>query len=293
MSVHRVAGALVVLLALASGASAELVSNSGLMVYYSFDDAANLAYDSSGNEFHGTVVNDGAAPTLTYANDSQRGGVANFANATTTPATGYIDLPFLKMVTGGQTPTSNFTLAAWVNYASSTTHEVFSAFVARPTEEDPNRGTMCVHAEIRPGNNDYRFVLREQEDGTTIADLKATGIAAADEWHHLAMTYDRSLAADQMKVYLDGSQLGAVTPATLYDIAPWDKGARIGATADNLSRPLIGMLDEFYLFNRTLGGDEIGNLKDFGVVPEPSSLTLCLFGMVVGGYAIWRRRSHA
>ncbi|NLF77905.1 MAG: hypothetical protein GX573_19605 [Chloroflexi bacterium] len=81
MSVHRVAGALVVLLALVSSASAELVSNSGLMVYYSFDDAANLAYDSSGNEFHGTVVNDEAAPTLAYADDSLRGGVAHFTNA--------------------------------------------------------------------------------------------------------------------------------------------------------------------------------------------------------------------
>lgn len=291
MSVHRVAGALVVLLALVSSASAELVSNSGLMVYYSFDDAANLAYDSSGNEFHGTVVNDEAAPTLAYADDSLRGGVAHFTNAGK-EATGYIDLPFLKMVTGNYTPTSNFTLAAWVKYATSTEHqEVFSAYAATPIETNPDKMTMCVHAEIRPANNDYRFVLREGSQGTTIADLKATGIAAADEWHHLAMTYDRSLDADQMKVYLDGNQLGAVTPATLYDIAPWNEGARIGATADNRARPFIGMLDEFYLFNRTLDGDEIVNLKDFGVVPEPSSLTLCLFGMVVGGYAIWRRRS--
>jgi hypothetical protein len=83
-----------------------------------------------------------------------------------------------------------------------------------------------------------------------------------NEWHHVAMTYDRSLGSIQF--YVNGSQIcnndfsGDILDTT-------DDPAYIGYNPSGGDEFSHGLIDELYVFNQALSSDEIMALYQFGL----------------------------
>jgi hypothetical protein len=80
-----------------------------------------------------------------------------------------------------------------------------------------------------------------------------------DEWHHVTMTYDSSLASDNLKIYIDGELAGS-----------WDQTGQIATSSNvlNLGREYYqgygfkGYLDEVIIYNRALSAEEVKDSYD-------------------------------
>jgi hypothetical protein len=276
-NILRTSAILSVAFLLATIAQAGPVITNGLVAYYSFDNinSGTLA-DGSGHGYTGAIT--GNVTTVTSTQDGLTHYGCNFANTSSTPATCYVTLPYEKIISDGNCPSSAFTMSTWVYTTSSTAQEIFSAW------SDGSAGSgMVIHTELRPDATAapyYRFVLRDAT--TTLKDLKFYENPNANDWHNVTMTYDGT----NMAIYVDGS-LGTSTPVS-GSIYNWNKNACIGACANDLSRPFMGMMDEMYLFNRALSASEVGTLASS--VPEPSTIALLAAGFIgLVAYA-WRKR---
>ncbi len=86
-----------------------------------------------------------------------------------------------------------------------------------------------------------------------------------DDWHHLAITFDQTLANTNMIAYLDGVQKGTGNKsATPSDVDSGDT-LRIGGGVDSHARVGNWTLDDFGIWKRVLTATEIGKLANNNV----------------------------
>jgi len=236
---------------LADSASADLLGDPSLVIYYSFDEISDIVADQSGNGYDGVINGE-----ITEDPDGVRGGAAKFASGS------YLDLngPDLSPE---HIPTSGMTLAAWIKCDS--TGENHAIFNARASDQ-----TWLVHPEAR-SNGQFRWLLRAN-GGTTIFDIRA-GAVTWGEWQHFAGTYDK--ASGKAFLYNDGQVVREENISNPQDIAAdWGLGARVGYNIDN-ARPFTGLMDMFWLFKRALDQDEVkkamqGEAYPFALSPDPA-----------------------
>jgi len=241
---------LFLLTGLTYSASADLLSDPSLVIYYSFDEVSDIVADQSGNGYDGVVNGD-----ITADPGGVRGGAAKFATGS------YLDLNGPE-VSPDYIPTSGMTLAAWIKCDDTGGHHAI--FNARASDQ-----TWLVHPEAR-SNGQFRWLLRAG-GGATIFDIRA-GSVTWGEWLHFAGTYDK--ASGKAFLYNDGEVVREENISNPQDIAgDWGLGARVGYNIDN-ARPFTGLMDMFWLFKRALGPDEIqkamqGEAYPFALNPDP------------------------
>jgi hypothetical protein len=285
---------------LAARAAAEPVI-SGAVLYYGFDNAANPMDGSIGG---GTVTGAFDSVTSPWSQGIQSPigeyGASNYNDNNTN----YIDITNSSSL-GGAAPTDAMTMAFWVKAVAKV--PVGTTTVANQSQNifrTPNAlGGFRVFLRgnddtIAPNNTRYsfRFSLYNPA-GTAIVDgdwpsnVNAVNLGA---WTHVAWTYDASgnAGAGQCKFYLNGIDTG--TPLEVKNGGgpigtQWVEDAiRAQIGKHSSGRNLVSGLDEFYLFNRALSGNEIGLLA---TVPEPGSWVL-LSGIFLGLLAYARRRKR-
>ena len=203
-------------------------ADESLLAYYPFDGTAD---DFSGNGNHG--VAHGAFLT------TDRNGDANSAYHFD-GIDDFIDIP------GGFLPLGNSprTVVAWAN-----TNTVAAA-------EQP---------VIQYGNNFTRQIIRfgfEQDEIAirTYSDDHRVGHIQADQWYHVAFTYDGQTSID---VYLDGMlvetrSLGGQLNTVIGYYEDCLGGGGTNGTAENFS----GTLDEVRIYGRALSSNEINELYE-------------------------------
>jgi hypothetical protein len=105
------------------------------------------------------------------------------------------------------------------------------------------------------------------------------------KWYHVVLAYDRTAADPNAKrmIYIDGKLAAADGSVNGYDPSGLLQiGGKLGYTTTNL----VGSLDEFAVWNRTLSQSEIQSI--YSPVPEPMSLAALGMGVV----AVIRRRKR-
>ncbi len=211
-----------------------------LVIYYSFDNFADVVPDDSGKGNDGTVVGD-----IVPDAGGMRGGAAKFTMGA------FIDLDGANFP-AADVPVDAMTLSAWANPES--TGDNLALFNARASDE-----TWIVHPELR-GSGKIRWLLRSY-GGTTIFNMEE-GQWNPDQWIHFAGVY--SAADNKAILYLNGELIFEMDTAGNAQIAAdWDMGARVGKNIDD-ARPFAGLMDDFCIFKRALNQDEVKSLMDVG-----------------------------
>jgi hypothetical protein len=237
----------------------------------------------------------------------------------------FLDLDGSVIVENAPTkvPTSAVTYAAWLNLAPVDTANGWNQDASIIQGSTSDQGHAVPHLQAQQDGS-IRLSIRDQNSGNIVntagggsewtshpfpnqPEIDSNGAAPepwpADEWFHVAATYDREAdgGAGHFAVYFNGEVIrsGASNgPVAGNDIGQWGPrlfdtrqsfydGLGIGAVYDSGGRRLHGMMDEFYLFTRALSEEEIQtlvNLTPAGVTGDYNNN-----GSVdAADYVLWR-----
>jgi hypothetical protein len=150
------------------------------------------------------------------------------------------------------------------------------AALVKPAPTD-SYGSICARMEgLENGHRGWDFWMERQQVGTHIVNswpnnaMKVVGKnrITANQWTHVAVTYDGSGKASGVRVYYNGQQQPTEVEsdkltATVRTTAPFKVGQR------NTSDPLMGAgISELRIYKRALSAAEIESLARISGVPE-------------------------
>lgn len=250
------------------------------LVYYEFDEtsgavAANSG--SSGGTNSGTVVG-----TVTLGN-------ATFLNGGTSYDFGG------GRVSAAALPSSltEWTLEGWVNWDSAKTSA--SNFFGNDQGGWNDDVIFGIGAETGGiGTTASSVGLVQQGNPGTTRDIVEDPLSHS-VWHHVVAT--GSTVNGELKLYVDGvledTDNSLVNGMTLNGAGGFGSPLlAVGASRANGFRPFDGLIDEFAIYGTVLDATTITAHYNAGVteviVPEPSTLTLTLLGLV--GFVAYRSR---
>lgn len=111
---------------------------------------------------------------------------------------------------------------------------------------------------LEPGSS--RIRAQFETDTETVA-VDAAGSFADDQWHHVAITRDGT----GITLYVDGV-VAADAPVTGSVSVGARTGIRIGARTDGVNYPMVGVVDEAWLFDTALTADQVADLAQRNAV---------------------------
>jgi len=204
----------------------------GLIARYTFESAAQLGIDESGNGHHGTPS---GPPAAMWVDDPSRGGVMELDGATE-----YLAVPFL------QNDLPAVTVTAWVNVAGVVNWE--------PIYTADGWSTGWVHFQVK---NDGKIQFSIKDSNPQLMDsLFAFTLGDYGRWFHVAAVHDQ--AAGTISFYVDGN-LGSSQPLVAPLLARLEAG-RIGGWDGG--RWFHGRLDDVRFYKRGLSADEVAKVFD-------------------------------
>ncbi len=148
---------------------------------------------------------------------------------------------------------AQFTLDAWVKATS------FSNLYSTVISHGSTTGWVNPYFLGFTSSGVLRFITYHNSIGSHETD--APGSIAANEWHHIAATFDGT----EKKLYIYGVLVAndSVPYEIVYDSTP----VLIGEDTDlgmPAGIPFSGLIDEVEIFNRALSGDEIAAIYNAG-----------------------------
>ena len=206
----------------------------GLVGYWKFDEASgNIAYDSSGNNNHGTLIN-GPKWTRDVSSSATlrpNGGALQFDGVDD-----YVEVPHSASLN----LTNNFTLEAWIyRNVANARHEILYKY----------RGTSGVDNYDFLVDNDNTLRFQFQDSGGNWRSAFSWRVVSANAWHHVAVVFSQP----NVKFYIDGVE----TIKTLnYTPGTGNGSLRIG-TMTPYGSWFNGLIDEVRIYNRALSAEEV------------------------------------
>lgn len=246
------------------------VQPSGLVAYYPLDETSGTqTRDASSNQNDGTVGAD------SYWTTGQVNGgldVSNTVNGVATIADNS-DLPSGASVA--------MTVELWA-YQDSSSADATMVSHWDYTGGTPTSGSWALQTGRTDSTRIVFFVADSATDPGSNYIETTTSSWSTGSWHHVAVTYDGSLAAaDRAKVYIDGalesSTVTGTISGTLLDASsPLKIGDFVG-----LDRFFNGSLDEVKVYDRALGEAEIVAEYDAGLAGRTAGLSFT--GDIIAG----------
>jgi len=219
-------------------------SRGGPVGYWKFDEGSgNIAYDSSGNGNHGTLVN---GPTWTsgkFGSALSFDGVDDYVEVP--------DSPSLKPEV--------LTVELWVNIPKYPTTWSNNKMIRKALGSSPYTGFWL---DIRPDTHQFRFAASSI---TTHYSVTARTVPELNKWYHVAGVFDGS----KLYIYVNGA-LDAAPVSGEYD--PYDIDLWIGRFG---SAYFNGLIDEVRIYNYALTPDEIRLLYNAGYAARFGPQTDC------------------
>lgn len=238
------------------------VQPSGLVAYYPLDETSGtLVRDESSNANNGTVGGD------SYWTTGKVNGALDVSDA----ANGVVTIPDNSDLPSGAS--AAMTVELWANQS------VAAVDKAMVTHWDYTGGTSISGSwalqTSRTDSSELIFFVANfgADPGENYVET-TSGAWSSGGWHHVAVTYDGSLAAaNRVKIYVDGileasSVTGTISGTLLDASSPLKIGDFLG-----LNREFNGGLDEVKVYNRALSADEIKASFDAGTAGQTAGLS--------------------
>jgi hypothetical protein len=237
-----------------------------LLGYWSFNDST--ANDSSGNGNHAVLSGDAAFGPGQFGNSLVLDGTRDFASVAAPSA-------IVK-------PTDTLAVSVWVKNQEGVSEGEVLSLGDHYGLRLRNDGRLHFFYDIRPDNADAWL-------GLETTSLASERVVNDGQWHHIVAQKTPSA----LEIYVDGVKAvsPAANPTTLMpiDYVRLQQGLFFGAHGNGSTAiDFQGMLDEIRIFRGTLTPEQINNLYQSNVVPEPTTWTLAAVGCLAVG--LLRRR---
>lgn len=257
---------------LTSSPASLVVFNNSLVGLWRFNEPSGTnALDSSGLGNNGAIAGENGNVPARVAGQSGFGGALRFTNNGADHA--FVAIPPNGTLAVGQTPTSPWTIAAWVYENSDGTGDFVSTYGRILTIDD---GT-ALQLESGASGDDEFYTWARASGGWQIAWGFGNSVTPIlDQWVHWAVTYDGT----NITVYRDGNTgpNGGVSSQPVFDAIGgylgYSSAITIGTElAQDGTRNWNGMLDDVAVFNVALSQTQVQTIMggDFSTfVPRPS-----------------------
>ncbi len=150
----------------------------------------------------------------------------------------------------------DFTISVWINHTVDT-----NGFVASSFGQAGGGGY-----GILLGGGGVVYCRTDSGSGLTDS-YTTTGVLPVDEWHHVAVT----LSSSSCSIYVDG--VDQTNTKGTHNLATSNYSFYVGARGDLGGEAYTGYIDELRIYNRSLSGDEIRDLRDFNYTVLDSDAT--------------------
>lgn len=214
----------------------------GLVGEWLMSPVGTTTSDSSGYGNHGTVVGGGVQ---SYG---WTGTAANLINGS------YIQAPSAPSLNFG---TGSFTLAAWIRMGSPYSGSIKTIIDNRSSVVAGGYGyTFAVY------NGDRLFLELADATGPAqyISNVATPVSLAANRWHHVAVTVNRSTSPGVITFYIDGRPAGTATPK-MGNLNNSDRPFYIGGHRDTPSYRFYDRIDQVYAYNQALASWQVASMS--------------------------------
>ena len=209
--------------------AADYTQPSGLAGYWNFDQGSGAtAYDSSGNNNHGTIYG-----TSWFWTNGKVNGALYFDGSDD-----YVDCGNRETLD----PTQEATIEAWVNF------DILPSDVGHIMEiASRSGGGTDLDLQAEPDNR-IKFFIGPGSPNVVVSNT----VVEIDKWYHVAATYQ---AGSNMKIYVNG----ALEKTTTISITRNSNSNNfsIGQSLIWSGRFFEGKIDEVKIYNRALSEEEI------------------------------------
>jgi hypothetical protein len=236
-----------------------------LVGHWQLNEASgNSAADSSGNANHGMLSNGPAWTTGQLGNGLSFDGLDDVVNCGS--GASLDNLPSISV-------------SAWINPASMG-EGGFGRIASKAVDPTFNSGWHFMKA----GTDQLTFSARHAT--TNVQRRTNPNSIATGAWQHVAVTWDGSTTATNVRIYVNGVEVSG------YDVTTNGSGSRADDADSNLylgnnsggARTFHGVLDDVRVYNGVLGASEIADLYVAGVTPPDIITTSLPSGRTTIGY---------
>jgi len=154
---------------------------------------------------------------------------------------------------------------AWIRLATDTTN---STMISKYQAYSNQRGWLIYIEDDGEGNPTLAGCLSSTAtSGNVTCATSGETTLNTNTWYHIAMTYDDALGSANLKIYINGSNVGSAnTTAGFYNNSTnFRIGARGGASTATPENFFDGLIDEVAVFDRALSSTEINDIMDNGL----------------------------
>lgn len=203
----------------------------GLVGHWKFDEGeGTTAYDASGNDNHGTLVN---GPIRT---DGKVGGALNFDGSND-----YVEVDDNSIFAG-----DSVTISFWFKSTMTSSGSLVWK------ERIGSGGSYWIRME--PESNQIRVLFRDSSNNS--ANITTSQIYNNGEWHYFVVTYNGSSG----QIYVDNEEDGS----TFDSIYSWDSDESLYIGAQWGTESFFnGQIDDVRIYNRALSPEEIQDLYNY------------------------------